>query len=90
MKTLNNDEYVLDVITELEARKNGNDLTNDYILILTRSVWIHPLRVDSQLYTDALFFQIMPNYIAGLLTWLCNGNVMAATLVKLLIIKFKI
>lgn len=82
MKMLNNDEYVLDVITELEAKETNNDSISDYILILTRNVWIHPLRIDNQLYTDALFFQIMPNYIAGLLTWLCNGNIMAAILVK--------
>uniref|UniRef100_A0A915CY47 MyTH4 domain-containing protein n=1 Tax=Ditylenchus dipsaci TaxID=166011 RepID=A0A915CY47_9BILA len=74
MKALNNDEYILDVITELDSKQE------EYILILTRTVWIHPLRSDSDLYCDALFFQIMPNYIAGLLTSLVNGNVTAAIL----------
>lgn len=82
MKTLNNDEYILDVITELKAKEfNNDDSTNDYILILTRSVWIYPLRFDNQLYIDALFFQIMPNYIAGLLICVRNGNIMASILV---------
>lgn len=77
MKSLNNDEYILDVTTELDARNE------EYILILTRSVWIHPLRQDSALYADALFFQIMPNYIAGLLVSFKKGQVSAAILVNL-------
>ncbi|KAI1732084.1 myTH4 domain-containing protein [Ditylenchus destructor] len=74
MKFLNNDEYVMDVITELDSRKE------EYTFILTRIVFIHPLRQDSDLYSDALFFQIMPNYIAGLLNSLNNGMVSAAVL----------
>lgn len=75
MKNLNNDEYILDVTTELETRNE------EYILILTRSVWIHPLRQDSALYSDALFFQIMPNYIAGLMISFKQGQISAAILV---------
>ncbi|CDW54393.1 MyTH4 and SH3 9 domain containing protein [Trichuris trichiura] len=58
---LSNDEYILDVTTELE--NNGLD----YFILLKRIVWMHPLRKDSVLYTDIMFFQILPDYLEGLL-----------------------
>lgn len=64
LRVLNNDQYILDVTTELDSKNER------YTLILTRTVWIHPLREDNQLYIDVLFFQIVPNYMAGLLTTL--------------------
>uniref|UniRef100_F1KSK8 Myosin-XV n=1 Tax=Ascaris suum TaxID=6253 RepID=F1KSK8_ASCSU len=61
MKLLSNDEYILDVCTELEHQKK------DYFLLLKRTVWIHPLRLDNNLYIDVMFFQVVPDYIEGLL-----------------------
>lgn len=49
---LNNDEYIMDVITELELKEE------EYALMLTRSAWISPLRTDNWLYVDVLFFQV--------------------------------
>lgn len=50
---LANDEYVMDVCTELEYNQK------QYILLLKRTVWIHPLRLDNALYIDAMFFQVI-------------------------------
>ncbi|VDK50808.1 unnamed protein product [Anisakis simplex] len=61
MKLLSNDEYILDVCTELEHQKK------DYFLLLKRTVWIHPLRLDNSLYIDVMFFQVLPDYIEGFL-----------------------
>ncbi|VDN59410.1 unnamed protein product [Dracunculus medinensis] len=61
MKLLSNDEYILDICTELEHKKK------EYFLLLKRTVWIHPLRLDNILYIDVMFFQIVPDYIEGLL-----------------------
>ncbi|KFD55371.1 hypothetical protein M513_03711 [Trichuris suis] len=61
MRILSNDEYILDVTTELE--NNGLD----YFILLKRIVWMHPLRKDSELYTDIMFFQVLPDYLEGLL-----------------------
>ncbi|VDP45102.1 unnamed protein product [Soboliphyme baturini] len=60
-KMLSNDEYVLDVTTALENMKN------EYILLLDRSVWIHPLRWDNDLYVDVMFAQVEADYLEGLL-----------------------
>uniref|UniRef100_A0AC34Q1U1 Uncharacterized protein n=1 Tax=Panagrolaimus sp. JU765 TaxID=591449 RepID=A0AC34Q1U1_9BILA len=62
LRVLNNDEYILDVISELDSRNEN------FTLILTRTVWIYPLREDNELYINTLFFQMVPNYMAGLLT----------------------
>ena len=67
LRVLSNDEYILDVTSELET-KNEN-----FTFILTRTVWIHPLREDNKLYIDVLFFQLVPNYMTGLLTTLPKG-----------------
>ncbi|KAL3095356.1 hypothetical protein niasHS_007455 [Heterodera schachtii] len=75
MHTLLNDEYVMDVCTELETRGD------DFVLILTRSVWLHPIRRECDLCTDALFFQLLPNYLAGLPVSLrADGSATAALL----------
>uniref|UniRef100_A0A7E4VLF9 MyTH4 domain-containing protein n=1 Tax=Panagrellus redivivus TaxID=6233 RepID=A0A7E4VLF9_PANRE len=68
LRVLSNNEYILDITSELETRNEK------FTLILTRTVWIHPLREDNQLYIDVLFFQVMPNYMAGLLTPLPIGS----------------
>lgn len=52
MKLMANDEYILDVTTELEFKRR------DYFLLLKRTVWIHPLRLDNDLYIDVMFFQV--------------------------------
>lgn len=58
---LNKDEYILDVTTEL--LKNGQT----FYLIFCRSVWVFPLRLDSQLYIEVIFNQVAPDYLEGLL-----------------------
>ncbi|KAI2804564.1 Myosin and Kinesin Tail domain protein [Blomia tropicalis] len=58
---LNRDEYILDVTTEL--LKNGQL----FYLIFCRSVWYHPLRLDSHLYIEVVFNQVAPDYLEGLL-----------------------
>uniref|UniRef100_A0AC34F7I7 MyTH4 domain-containing protein n=1 Tax=Panagrolaimus sp. ES5 TaxID=591445 RepID=A0AC34F7I7_9BILA len=68
LRVLSNDEYILDITSELETRNEK------FILILTRTVWIHPMREDNDLYIDVLFFQVVPNYMAGLLTIMPMNN----------------
>lgn len=58
---LGRDEYILDVTTELI--KNHQQ----YFLIFCRSIWHHPLRLDSRLYIELTFNQIAPDYLEGLL-----------------------
>lgn len=38
-----------------------------FYLIFCRSVWHFPLRLDSQLYVEVVFNQIVPDYLEGLL-----------------------
>lgn len=52
MRVASNDEYILDICTMMEHRNV------DYVFILRREVWIHPLRIDSALYIDAMFYQV--------------------------------
>ncbi|VDN45569.1 unnamed protein product [Gongylonema pulchrum] len=76
MKMLANDEYVLDVCTELEHHQKS------YFLLLKRTVWIHPLRLDNARYIDVMFFQVVPDYIEGLLIAPKNGKISAEALVS--------
>ncbi|GMT35451.1 hypothetical protein PFISCL1PPCAC_26748, partial [Pristionchus fissidentatus] len=70
-----NDEYLLDISTELEQKKTG------YSFHLRRAVWLHPLRLDSALYIDCMYYQILPDYQTGLLVNpQNNGHFSAATL----------
>ncbi|KAK0396293.1 hypothetical protein QR680_001659 [Steinernema hermaphroditum] len=78
MKLLSNDEYIMDVITELEQR------TEEYFLMLKRTVWIHPLRFDNPLYIDMLFFQTVPEYLSGNLNSFGEGKLTAAVLTDVL------
>ncbi|KFM66332.1 Unconventional myosin-XV, partial [Stegodyphus mimosarum] len=55
------DEYILDLVAELERNENT------YYLIFCRSVWYCDLRLDSELYIDTIFHQIIPDYLAGYL-----------------------
>ncbi|CAG9530057.1 unnamed protein product [Cercopithifilaria johnstoni] len=71
IKMLANDEYVMDVCTELEYNQK------QYFLLLKRTVWIHPLRLDNARYIDAMFFQIVPDYIEGLIIAPKNGKISA-------------
>uniref|UniRef100_A0A0R3S326 MyTH4 domain-containing protein n=1 Tax=Elaeophora elaphi TaxID=1147741 RepID=A0A0R3S326_9BILA len=57
IKMLANDEYVMDVCTELEHNQK------QYFLLLKRTVWIHPLRLDNARYIDAMFFQVFLSHI---------------------------
>lgn len=52
MKLLATDDYILDVTTELEHKQK------EYFLLLKRTVWIHPIRLDNSLYIDVMFFQV--------------------------------
>ena len=61
MKLISNDEYVLDVCTELDEKNR------QFFLLLKRTAWIHPLRLDNSLYIDVMFFQVVPDYLEGLL-----------------------
>ncbi|XP_043245680.1 serine/arginine repetitive matrix protein 2-like isoform X1 [Amphibalanus amphitrite] len=54
-------EYVLDVTTELERNEQM------FHLVLCRTVWSLPLRLDSAPYLDVLFSQVTPDYLEGLL-----------------------
>ena len=59
------------------------------VMKIILKVWLHPLRRDSESYTDALFFQRMPNYLAVLYTTLReDGTATAATLVQFNFIYF--
>ncbi|GMT07041.1 hypothetical protein PENTCL1PPCAC_29215 [Pristionchus entomophagus] len=70
-----NDEYLLDIATELEHK------TTPYSFHLRRAVWLHPLRLDSALYIDCMYYQILPDYQTGLLVSpQNNGHFSAATL----------
>ncbi|GMR61444.1 hypothetical protein PMAYCL1PPCAC_31639 [Pristionchus mayeri] len=70
-----NDEYLLDIATELEHKKTA------YTFHLRRAVWLHPLRLDSALYIDCMYYQILPDYQTGLLVSpQNNGHFSAATM----------
>ncbi|GFQ68996.1 hypothetical protein TNCT_332501 [Trichonephila clavata] len=58
---LEKDEYVLDLVAELEKNENI------YYLVFCRSVWNFQLRLDSELYIDIIFHQIVPDYLEGYL-----------------------
>lgn len=58
---LENDEYVLDLVAELERN------ANTFYLIFCRSVWSYPLRLDSALYIEIIFHQVVPDYLEGFL-----------------------
>lgn len=58
---LERDEYVLDLTAELE--RNGHQ----YYLVFCRSLWYHDLRLDSELYIEIVFQQILPDYLEGYL-----------------------
>ncbi|VDM92703.1 unnamed protein product [Litomosoides sigmodontis] len=74
IKMLANDEYVMDVCTELEYNQK------QYFLLLKRTVWIHPLRLDNALYIDAMFFQVVPDYVEGLIVAPKSGKISADVL----------
>ena len=59
---LESNEYILDLIAELERNENT------YYLVFCRSVWNFELRLDSELYIDIIFHQIVPDYLEGYLT----------------------
>ncbi|GIY79974.1 unconventional myosin-XV [Caerostris darwini] len=58
---LEKDEYIHDLVAELEKNENI------YYLVFCRSVWNFPLRLDSELYIDIIFHQIVPDYLEGYL-----------------------
>ncbi|XP_054719085.1 unconventional myosin-XV-like [Uloborus diversus] len=58
---LERDEYILDLVAELE--RNGST----YYLVFCRSVWCFPSRLDSELYIEIIFHQIIPDYLEGYL-----------------------
>lgn len=68
MKLLSNDEYILDITTDLEYKKK------DYFLLLKRTVWIHPLRLDNELYIDVTFFQVRITCTVAIDFWKIINN----------------
>ncbi|KAF8768300.1 Unconventional myosin-XV like protein [Argiope bruennichi] len=66
---LERDEYILDLVAELEKNENI------YYLVFCRSVWNFPLRLDSELYIDIIFHQIVPDYLEGYLLILPSHHV---------------
>ncbi|CAJ0583911.1 unnamed protein product, partial [Mesorhabditis spiculigera] len=70
-----NDEYVLDICTEMEHKNK------EFEFILRRTVWIHPLRLDNIMYIDVMFHQILPDYLDGLFcSHMSDGNLSAAAM----------
>ncbi|CAJ0945211.1 unnamed protein product, partial [Mesorhabditis belari] len=55
-----NDEYVLDICTEMEHKNKSFDF------LLRRAVWIYPLRLDNMMYIDVMFNQLLGDYLDGL------------------------
>uniref|UniRef100_A0A0N5AY33 MyTH4 domain-containing protein n=1 Tax=Syphacia muris TaxID=451379 RepID=A0A0N5AY33_9BILA len=60
MKMISNDEYILDICTSMEMNNK------EYLFILKRTVWIHPLRLDNDLYIDFMFFQVSQEQVVNL------------------------
>uniref|UniRef100_A0A1I7WYG8 MyTH4 domain-containing protein n=1 Tax=Heterorhabditis bacteriophora TaxID=37862 RepID=A0A1I7WYG8_HETBA len=69
-----NDEYILDICTELEHKKLK------FYFLLKRMVWVLPLRLDNPVYIDAMFFQIVIDYLQGSFVCLQGGNQLSATM----------
>lgn len=65
---LESDEYILDLIAELERNENK------YYLVFCRSVWYYELRLDSELYIEIIFHQIIPDYLEGYLLTLPSNS----------------
>ncbi|VDM52695.1 unnamed protein product [Angiostrongylus costaricensis] len=70
-----NNEYVLDICTELEHKRK------QFYFLLKRCTWVHPVRLDDQVYIDVMFFQVrIPDYLLGLyLTRQVGGHLSAST-----------
>ncbi len=94
MKLLATDDYILDVTTELDHKQK------EYFLLLKRTVWIHPIRLDNQLYIDVMFFQVrvssfdhkchsffqlVPDYLEGLLVIMQTIDSLSATMMVYLL-----
>lgn len=72
---LDNSDYILDVCTEQEMKEKS------IIFLLKRTVWLHPLRFDNQLYIDVMFHQCIVDYKEGhLVVFQRNRNISAAIL----------
>ncbi|KHJ96970.1 myTH4 domain protein, partial [Oesophagostomum dentatum] len=70
----NNDDYILDICTELEHKRQ------QFHFLLKRCTWVHPLRLDHPVYIDVMFFQVVPDYMEGMfLTKHAGGHLSAAT-----------
>ncbi|CEF59852.1 Unconventional myosin-XV [Strongyloides ratti] len=66
MKIISNNQYILDITTKMTLEKKK------IMLVLKRFVWISPLRFDNNLFIDAMFYQILPDYISGLYIINCD------------------
>ncbi|VDP07507.1 unnamed protein product [Heligmosomoides polygyrus] len=68
-----NDDYILDICTELEHKRQ------QFHFLLKRCTWVHPLRLDHPVYIDVMFFQVVPDYLQGLLlTRQASGHLSAS------------
>lgn len=73
------DEYILDVTTEL--LKTGQQ----FYLIFCRAIWHFPLKqkpAPKPLYNEVLFYQVVPDYLEGLLLELPGGGAPAPKVVR--------
>ncbi|XP_052263037.1 unconventional myosin-XV-like isoform X3 [Dreissena polymorpha] len=66
---LRNEEYILDVTTELLRT------STEYDLVFQRTVWYFPFKVsDNLFYNELMYFQCFPDYVDGLLVMTKNGT----------------
>ncbi|KAJ1345947.1 hypothetical protein KIN20_000589 [Parelaphostrongylus tenuis] len=69
-----NNDYVLDICTELEHKHQ------QFYFLLKRCTWVHPLRMDDQVYIDVMFYQVVSDYLLGsYLTRQVGGQLSATT-----------
>ncbi|KAL6722503.1 hypothetical protein Aduo_017620 [Ancylostoma duodenale] len=70
----NNDDYILDICTELEHKRQ------QFHFLLKRCTWVHPLRLDHPVYIDVMFFQVLSDYMEGMfLMKQAGGHLSAST-----------
>ncbi|KJH41057.1 myTH4 domain protein [Dictyocaulus viviparus] len=69
-----NTKYILDINSELEYQHQ------EYHFVLKRCTWVYPLRLDNPLYIEMMYYQILPDYLNGILvTKNRNGDLNAST-----------
>ncbi|EPB78933.1 FERM central domain protein [Ancylostoma ceylanicum] len=69
----NNDDYILDICTELEHKRQ------QFHFLLKRCTWVHPLRLDHPVYIDVMFFQVLSDYMEGMFIMKQAGGHLSAS-----------